>query len=210
MRPPKPFIKAGAINLSKMDRLAEQSEKVDIYFMHISMMEIDPIMEELRELEELEFHIHRMCEEAWGEDLAWYNEEMRPDCRWSVGADDQEIMVWDFEKGGNRMFPRNKLDNPNFNISKIFEEPDTNRPRKSVQEGGYPILNNKVYNCWEWPATNWLQACLTRQLNAVEEGNAPQGTQTRINIQPTMSGYSVQLALGARMHVSRVYMVITL
>ena len=187
MRPPKPFIKAGAINLSKMDRLAEQSEKVDIYFMHISMMEINLIMEELRELEELEFHVHRMCEEAWGEDLAWYNEEMRPDCRWSIGTDNQEITVWDFEKGGNRMFSRNKLDDPNFNISKIFEEPDTNRPRKSVQEGGYPILDNEVYNRWEWPATTWLQACLTRQLNAVDEGNAPQGTQTRINIQPTMS-----------------------
>ena len=67
------------------------------------------------------------------------------------------------------------------------------RPRKSVREGGYPILDNEVYNRWEWPATSWLQARLTGQLNAVDEGNAPQGTQTRIDIQPTMSGYSVQL-----------------
>jgi len=80
MRPPKPFIKAGAINLSKMDRMAKQSERADVYFGHISMTETDLITEELRELEELEYRVHRMCEEAWGKDPAWYNEETRLNC----------------------------------------------------------------------------------------------------------------------------------
>jgi len=38
MRPPELLIKAGVINLIKMDRLTEQKEKANIYFGQISMM----------------------------------------------------------------------------------------------------------------------------------------------------------------------------
>ena len=42
---------------------------------------------------------------------------------------------------------------------------------------------------------NWLHARLTEQLESVDDGNAPDGIKkdNRIDIQPTMFGYSVQL-----------------
>ena len=58
---------------------------------------------------------------------------------------------------------------------------------------GYPDLGD--YQRWDWPATNWMHARLSGQLNFVDEGNAPEGTneENRIDIQPTMTGYSIQL-----------------
>lgn len=192
MRPPKPAIKAGAINLSKMDKLAEKVGKADIYVGHISMEGSDEITCELAELEEIEFRVHKLCEQAWGEDPLWYNEEMRPECKWSVGADDQEITVWDFVSGENRTFSREVINDPNFNIAEIFSEPVANRAPAPVREGGYPLIENEKYDRWEWPAMNWLQARLMGQLEAADELNIPT-EYTRIDIQPTMDGYSVQL-----------------
>ena len=190
MKPPQPFIRTGAINLAKMDHLAEQKEKAEIYCGRISVGSPDPIAEELKELEDIEFRVHQMCEKAWGEDPAWHNETTRPECKWSVGADELEITVWDFVNGGNRTFPRKAIDDPSFDIAKIFEQPDSDWTPKSVREGGYPLI--EIYDRNKWPATNWLKARLTGQLEFVDERNVPPGTE-RIDIQPTMSGYSVQL-----------------
>jgi hypothetical protein len=192
MRPPRPFIKTGAINLTKMDRLAERKEKADVYLGHISIQEPDPIAQALQELEDVEFRVHELCEEAWGEDPLWYNEETRPDCRWSVCADDQEILVWDFVNGGNRTFPRNAIDDPDFDIRDMFDKPEANRPPGAVREGGYPLIENEIYDRWEWPAINWLQARLEGQLETADKSRC-NPRSPRIDVQPTMSGYSVQL-----------------
>ena len=42
---------------------------------------------------------------------------------------------------------------------------------------------------------NWLHAQLTEQLESVDKGNTPDGVKrdNRIDVQPTMFGYSVQL-----------------
>ena len=74
-----------------------------------------------------------------------------------------------------------------------MSEPDTNRPRSSVQEGGYPDLG--YYNQWEWPAIDWITTRLRGQLEAMDDGNAPTGVRdkNRIDVQPMMKGYSVQL-----------------
>ena len=189
MKPPKPAVRTSTVNLSKMDKLAEKKDRADIYVGRVSIKE-DSIKEEL---EEIELRVHRMCEEAWGEDPLWYNKETRPDCRWSVGADDLEITIWDFENGGNRIFSRDDLDNPSFKIAKIFEAPKTDRNSTAVQEGGFPIIDE--YNQWDWPAVNWLQARLLGQLDYVDKGNTPTGTpnEKRIDVQPMMFRYSVQL-----------------
>ena len=194
MKPPKPAIRTGAMSLANMDKLAKQKEEADVYFGHISIEETDPITEELCELEELEFKVHRMCEEAWGEDPLWYHEETRPDCRWSIAADDLEITIFDFENGGNRSFPKEAMNDPNFGIADIFSEPQ-NRTPKSVLEGGYPLLEGEKYQRWDWPAINWMHARLSGQLELVDEDNAPPGTlkENRIDVQPTMWGYSIQL-----------------
>ena len=71
--------------------------------------------------------------------------------------------------------------------------PEPNRTSTSVREGGFPCIEN--YDRWDWPAVSWLHAQLTGQLEAVDEGNAPEGVKknNRIDVQPTMFGYSVQL-----------------
>ena len=99
MRPPKPAVKTGSISIAKIEKLAERKEKADLYVGSISMVADDPIAEQLKEFEELEFKIHRMCETAWGEDPLWYNEETRPDCKYSIHADETEVTIWDFHWG---------------------------------------------------------------------------------------------------------------
>ena len=195
MKPPKPIIRTGAMSLANMDKLAKQKDEADIYFGHISIQEADPIAEDLSELEELEFRVHQMCEQVWGEDPLWYNEETRPDCRWSIAADDLEITVYDFENGGNRSFPRESIEDPNFSIADIFAAQEPIRTPRSNREGGYQLLAGETYQRWDWPAISWLQSRLSGQLEFVDEDNAPQGTskENRIDVQPTMWGYSVQL-----------------
>ena len=102
-------------------------------------------------------------------------------------------MVWDFENGGVRSFARKELDDPNFDLSDIFNKPEPNRTPRSVREGGYPIT--KEYQCWEWPVINWIHTRLCRQLKFVDEQNTPEGIkmENHIDVQPTMFGYSIQL-----------------
>ena len=137
MKLPKPAVRTGAVNLSKMDKLAEKKDRADIYVGQVSIKE--DLIEE--ELEEIEFRVHRMCEEAWGKDPLWYNKETRPDCHWSMGADNLEITIWDFKNGGNRTFLRDDLDNPSFKITKNFEAPEMNRNSTTVWEGRFPIID---------------------------------------------------------------------
>ena len=193
MRPPKPVIKAGSISFAKMEELAERKARVDVYVRSIGIVEPDPITDELRRHEKIELRVHQLCENAWGEDPLWYNEETSPDCKYSIQADDEEITVWDFVNGGNRSFAMKDLDDPSFNIAGIFASPEPNRTSTSVREGGFPCIEN--YDRWDWPAVSWLHARLTGQLEAVDEGNAPEGIKknNRIDVQPTMFGYSVQL-----------------
>ena len=47
MWPPKPAVRTGAVNLTKMDKLAAKKEKADVFFGNVSIMEHDPIAEEL-------------------------------------------------------------------------------------------------------------------------------------------------------------------
>ena len=97
--------------------------------------------------------------------------------------------------GENRTFDRSELEEPDFDITGIFARPELNRAPTSVREGGYPLTENEIYNRWEWPAINWLQARLNGQLEFMDKGNAPDGLRDkdRIDVQPTMFGYSVQL-----------------
>ena len=129
----------------------------------------------------------------WGEDQLWYNEETHPDYKYSIQVDDEEITVWDFMNGGNRSFATKDLNNPSFNIAGIFMSPEPNRTSMSVQEGRFLCIEN--YDRWDWLAVSWLHARLTRQLEAVDKGNAPEGVKknNRIDVQPTMFRYSVQL-----------------
>ena len=80
-------------------------------------------------------------------------------------------------------------------IGIIGSDPNTepNRTPTSVPEGGSPAIEK--YNQWDWPAIDWLHVQLTEQLESVDDGNAPDGIKkdNRIDIQPTMFGYSVQL-----------------
>ena len=137
MKLPKPAVRTGVVNLSKIDKLAEKKNRADIYVRQVSIKE-DSIKEELKEIK---FRVHRMCEEAWGKDPLWYNEETRPNCCWSVGADDLEITIWDFKNCRNRTFLRDDLDDPSFKIAKIFEAPETDRNSTAVQEGGFLIID---------------------------------------------------------------------
>ena len=75
MKPPKTAIKAGAIGFASLEKLVEMSEESDVWVGSMSIIRNDPIAEELAELEEIEFKAHRLCEEAWGEDPLWYQEE---------------------------------------------------------------------------------------------------------------------------------------
>lgn len=153
------------------------------------------IADRIKEYEDLEIRVHRICEKAWEEDPLWYNKETRPNCKYSVGVDDEEITVWNFVKGGSRTFTRKDIDNPKFDIVEIFIRPEPNRTPTSVREGGYPVFGGKYYNRWEWPMTNWMYTRLTGQLKFVDEENALEGVRNEqwIDVQPTMFGYSIQL-----------------
>ena len=71
---------------------------------------------------------------------------------------------------------------------------ETIRTPTSVREGGYPLIDED-YDQWEWPAINWMHARLNGQLELINERNAPTNVakENRIDVQPTMFGYSVQL-----------------
>ena len=193
MKPPKPHIKAGSIRFADLEELSNRKDQADLYSGHISVTASDPIADELREIEEDELRVHRLCELAWGEDPLWHTEETRPDCKYSVGVEGDEITVWDFANGGSRTFDRRDIDDPKFDIADIFSRPETNRTPSSVREGGYPPLG--IYQRCDWPAINWLHARLTGQLEFADGRNAPSDIkpENRIDIQPTMDGYSVQL-----------------
>ena len=193
MKPPKPVIKAGAVSFARLEKLSEAKNAADVFLGSMSIIEADPIADELREIEEIETRVHQMCENAWGDDPNWYNEETRPDCKYSIEVDDEEITVWDFVNGGSRTFTRNDINDPDFDISGIFDTPEPERPMTSVREGGYPVIEE--YQRWDWPAINWMCARLNGQLESVDEGNAPEGirNEDRIDVQPTMFGYSIQL-----------------
>ena len=96
MRPPKPSIKAGAIRYAKLEKLADRKDKADVFIGRISVIGTDPIADKLREYEEVELRVHKLCENAFGEDPLWYNEETRPDCKYSIHTDDDDITVWNF------------------------------------------------------------------------------------------------------------------
>lgn len=190
MKPPKPKIATSSMRVSKLDRIANR-EGSDVYSARISIEITDPIEQELKEFDELEFRVHKMCEEAWGEDPLWYDEETRPDCRWSVYADNEIIEIWDFENGGSRSFPTNELVNPEFDFTAIFSKPEPNRTPKSVREGGFPNLED--YDANKWPASNWIRARLNGQLDFVDEEGTPQNNKCRISVEPILSGYSARL-----------------
>jgi hypothetical protein len=69
----------------------------------------------------------------------------------------------------------------------------SDRTPTSVREGRYPDAEN--YQPYDWPAVYWLYIQLLGQLEMVDEGNVPEGTkpENRVDVQPTMSGYSIQL-----------------
>ena len=193
MKPPTTTIRTGSVNLVRINRLAEQKEKADIYVGQISISEVDPITKELQRFEEIEYQVHSLCEEAWGEDPLWHNEETHHECRWSMGADEQEITVWDFKKSIEWTFPTSSIKEPGFNIAEIFANLEQNRTLTSICEGRYPII--KEYKRWEWPAIYWIQAWLASQLEFIDEANKPLNVRNedQINMQPTMFGYSIQL-----------------
>ena len=58
MKPPKHTVNAGSICFAKMEKLAEQKEQADVYLGNVTMTGSDPISDELKEFEELEFKIH--------------------------------------------------------------------------------------------------------------------------------------------------------
>ena len=193
MKPPRHAIKAGSIRFAQLDRLAEQKERADAYVGSMSVIDGDPFLEELREHEGLELRVHQMCEDAWGEDPLWYYEETRPDCKYSIEVNNEDITIWDFVNGGSRTFERHELDDPLFDLAGIFDRPEPDRIFSSVREGGYPDLGD--YQRWDWPAINWMRARLRGQLEYVDGHNAPDDTrlEDRIDVQPTMWGYSIQL-----------------
>ena len=193
MKPPKSTIKTGSIRFAHLDKLAERKDRADVYIGSMSIIGSDPVLDRLNEFEELELRIHRLCEETWGEDPLWYNEETRPDSNYGVDVFEDEITIWNFATKENRTFERAKLDDPTFNIAEIFAFPEPDRTPTSVREGGYPNFGD--YQQWHWPATNWMRARLSGQLEFVDGNNAPADIrrEDRIDVQPTMTGYSIQL-----------------
>ena len=195
MKPPKQTVNTGSIHFAKMEKLTEQKRQANIYLGNIMMTGSNLISDKLKEFEELKFKIHQLCEEAWGEDPLWYHKETRFNCKYGVDINSQEFTIWNFINGENQTFDRNELEEQDFDIKGIFTCPELNRASTSVREGGYPLTENKIYNCWEWPTINWLQACLNGQLEFVDKGNAPNRLRDkdRIDVQPMMFGYSIQL-----------------
>ena len=159
----------------------------------MSIVRNDPIADELEEFGRLELEIHRRCEEAWGNDPLWYNEETCYECKYGIHANNEDIEVCNHITKELRTFPKDKINDPDFDIIEIFTNPETNRTPTSVREGGFPKV--RIYNQWEWPAINWMTARLRGQLEFVDDGGAPKGVtdNNRIDVQPTMFGYSIQL-----------------
>ena len=159
----------------------------------MSIVRNNPIMEELAELEEIEFEAHRLCEEAWGEDPLWYQEETRFECKYSVCASNKEVDICNQVTGKIRTIAIDKIGDPAFDITDAFKTPETNRTPGSVLEGGFSVIDE--YHKWEWLAINWMTARLRGQLLSVDRHNAPEGVKDkdRIDVQPTMFGYSIQL-----------------
>src|ERR1700743_782421 len=123
----------------------------------------------------------------------WYQEETRFECKYSVCANDKEIDICNRVKGEIRTIAIDKISDPAFDITDAFRTQEPNRPPGSVWEGGFPVIDK--YNKWEWPAINWMTARLRGQLLSVDGHNAPEGVKDkdRIDVQPTMFGYTIQL-----------------
>ena len=109
------------------------------------MIKSDPIADRQHEYEDIESKVHKLYENMWGEDPLWYNKETQPDCKYSIHVDDEEITIWNFVNGNERMFAREELDDPDFDIAGIFMKPEMSSTPTSTREGGYPILKNEDY-----------------------------------------------------------------
>ena len=171
-----------------MDRLAKRKEHTDAYIGSMSIIGINPILDKLREDEALKLRVHQMCEEAWGKDPLWYIEETWPDCKYSIEVNDEEITIWDFINGGSRTFARESIDDPDLDLAGIFDRPDSDRVMKPVWEGGYPDTE-------KWSAIDWIRVRLNHQLEFIDSANTSNDIRNkeRIDVQPTMFGYSIQL-----------------
>ena len=122
MKPPRHAIKAGSIQFAQLDRLAEQKERADAYVRSMSVIDGDPFLEELREHEGLELRVHQMCEDAWGEDPLWYNEETRPGCKYSIEVNSEDITIWDFVNGAaviNKIYIKSLIMGSEFDIKSV-------------------------------------------------------------------------------------------
>ena len=58
MKPPKQTVNTGSIYFAKMEKLVEQKEQADVYLGNVMMTGSNPILDELKEFEELKFKIH--------------------------------------------------------------------------------------------------------------------------------------------------------
>ena len=145
-------IKTRVIRFALLEKLAEMSEESDVWVRSMSIIRDDLIMDKLVELKEIEFEAHRMCEEAWGEDPLWYQEETRFECKYSVCVSDKEVDICNQMTEEIRTITIDKISNLSFDIARTFETPETNRTPWSVWEGGFPVI--EPYNKWEWLAIN--------------------------------------------------------
>ena len=68
MKLPKSAINAGSIRFASLERLAEKKDQADAYVRSMTIIGSDPVMDKLRESEEIKLRVHRLCEDAWGED----------------------------------------------------------------------------------------------------------------------------------------------
>jgi hypothetical protein len=195
MRPPQ--VRTGSVQFAWMERLAHQKEQADAYVGQVQVVPSDDKDSELtyEEVQEIKEYVHRLCEIAWGEDPLWHEEETRWLADYDVQVDDNEIVVCNRKSDDGRFveFPRCLLRDLTFDLSRVSGESRGNRRPAPVPEGrsGHP----ENYKRWSWPAIRWLKEWLALELDVQDGTNRPEGVSKvgRIDVQPTMNGYSVQI-----------------
>jgi hypothetical protein len=190
MKPPQ--MRTGSVRFDEMERLSQQRDQADAYVGRIQVLLSDEEGSDLsyEDNELLEGHVHSLCEDVWGEDPLWHDEETRWMSQYTVQIEGENITVWNCApEKSTYEFRKSDLKDPKFDISRAGNGSSGNKRRASVPKGGSNPTG--IYKRWSWPAIYWLRRWLSIELGVQDVKEIP--TEDRIDVQPTMTGYSVQI-----------------
>ena len=182
----RPMMKAGNIEIARMERLSNVREPADI---RVNSMLLD-LEGEHDDATAAMRRAYELCAVEWGTDDRWLDVRTRATSRYGIyqydtGFGDLVEIVDRAQPGvGTLEIEVNRFADPNFRLADVHAL-DANTGLTCIREGGY--RNRREYEIWEWSALKWLQKIMQEQVLS-ELGDEI------VSVWPAMDGYCLHLA----------------